>query len=127
MTLTQLLKAYEFDELMPVINEMFPGTNKFRSQLQEAYELAVDMRAVPSKKTIRYKIMDIPGTDHKYMGAEDSNFDTTWEACLGKEIVRDKGVDLSEAELTANAFVNLCLIARGPRSFEPSRQILLKG
>lgn len=32
MKLFHLLQAYEFDEIMPVINDMFPGTNKFRPQ-----------------------------------------------------------------------------------------------
>lgn len=127
MTLMQLFQAYSFDEIMPVFNEMFPGTSKFRKQLSEAYNLALAMRPVASKKNIRYKIMDIPGSDHKYMGAEDANFDTTWEVCLGKEVVREKGVDLSDVELAANCLANLCLIARGPRSFEASRNLLLKG
>ncbi len=34
MKLHQLLQAYEFDELMPVINEMFPGTAKYREPLK---------------------------------------------------------------------------------------------
>lgn len=127
MTLKQLLAAYDFDELMPVINEMFPGTSKFRKQLGEAYQLALNMKTVSSKKTIRYKLMNIPETDHMYMGAEDACFDTSWEVCLGKEVVRDKGVDLSDIELAANGLANLCLIARGPRSFEAARMEMLRG
>jgi len=127
MTFSQLLQSYSFDELMPVINEMFPGTSKFRNELQEAYDIAVAMHPVASKKSIRYKIIKVPGSDNQYMGAEDANFDTTWEVCLGKDVVKERGVDLSEAELVANCLVNLCLISRGPKSFESTRQILLKG
>ncbi|MBQ8047129.1 MAG: hypothetical protein IJ196_04295 [Prevotella sp.] len=127
MKLTQLLQAYEFDELMPVINEMFLGTNKFRKQLREAYDIAVGMRPVASKKSIRYRIIDIPGSDHKYIGAADSDFQTSWEVCLGKEVVREKGADLSDLELAANCLVNMCLTSNCPRMFEESRQVLLQG
>lgn len=127
MTLKQLLLAYGFDELMPVINDMFPGTSKFRPQLGEAYRIATGMKSVPSKKTIRYKVIHIPNSDHSYMGAEDSCFDTTWEVCLGKEVSREKGVNLADIEIAANSLVNLCLIARGPKSFDDARSQLLRG
>ena len=54
MKLHQLLQAYEFDELMPVINEMFPGTAKYRVPLKVAYDIMVGMRPVSSSKSIRY-------------------------------------------------------------------------
>ena len=53
MKLHQLLQAYEFDELMPVINEMFPGTAKYREPLKVAYDIMVGMRPVSSSKSIR--------------------------------------------------------------------------
>lgn len=56
MKLYQLLQAYEFDELMPVINEMFPGTAKYREPLKTAYEMMLNMKPVASSKSIRYKI-----------------------------------------------------------------------
>ena len=38
MKLQQLLLAYEFDEIMPIINDMFPGTAKYRKPLKTAYD-----------------------------------------------------------------------------------------
>ena len=73
MKLHQLIQAYEFDEIMPVINEMFPGTAKYRDQLSEAYNIMTSMRPVSSSKSIRYKIIKGKG-EEQYMGADDSNF-----------------------------------------------------
>lgn len=118
MTLHELLQAYEFEELMPVIVEMFPGTGKYEKPLRQAYDLLQSMRPVPSKKSIRYKILPAPNGDEQYMGAEDRDFDTTWEVCLGKNLSREKGVDLTDIEMVANSLVNVCFIARHPAAFD---------
>ena len=34
MKLQQLLQRYQFDDLMPVVADMFPGTGKFRAALE---------------------------------------------------------------------------------------------
>lgn len=117
MRLYELIYAYEFDEIMPVIAEMFPGTEKFAKPLQEAYELLASLTPVNSKKEIRYKIIPSPDGKEKYMGAEDKDFDTTWEACLGKNVARDKGVDMTDEEMIANCLVNICFIAKHPMAF----------
>ena len=64
MKLYQLLQAYDFDELMPVINDMFPGTSKFRPELKHAYELLLSMQPVASKKPFgtRYYRATLPIT-----------------------------------------------------------------
>ncbi len=124
MTLYELLQAYEFEEIMPVIVDMFPGTSKYEKPLREAYNLLLQMRPAPSKKSIRYKILKSENGNEQYMGAEDRDFDTTWEACLGKQLQREKGVDLTDAELLANCLVNICFIARHPRAFEDAYQQL---
>ena len=126
MRLYELLQAYEFDEIMPVIVEMFPGTGKYREPLKEAYNTLLEMRPVPSKKDIRYKILPGSNGDEQYMGAEDRDFDTTWEVCLGKNLARDKGVDLSDVEMLADSLVNICFIARHPRSFDKAYAELTK-
>jgi len=127
MRLYELLQAYDFNEIMPAINEMFPGTSKFRDQLKLAYDTMLAMRPVPSKKSIRYKIIKVPGSDEQYMGAEDSCFRTTWEVIIGKDVSREKGVDLSDLELVANCLVNACLQGNYPRSFEKAHAQLMKG
>ncbi|MCI7598646.1 MAG: hypothetical protein SOY06_06530 [Prevotella sp.] len=126
MKLMTMLQAYPFDELMPVINEMFPGTAKYKEQLRQGYDLMLAMRPVPSKKSIRYEVMRTPNSDLGYMGAQDSCFTTTWEVCLGKEVTRGKGVDLSDIEMVSNSFVNMCLQGRYPKEFEQAHRILMQ-
>lgn len=125
MKLYQLIQAYSFDELMPVINEMFPGTAKYREPLKEAYTILESLRPVNSSKSIRYKIMKGSG-DEQYMGAEDSNFRGNWEVIIGKDVSREKGVDLSDIELLANCIVNMCFISNYPKRFEQAHQALLQ-
>ena len=50
MRLYDLLQAYEFDEIMPVVVDMFPGTGKFREQLKEAWNMLLDMQPGASTK-----------------------------------------------------------------------------
>lgn len=126
MKLIHLLQAYEFEELMPVINEMFPGTIKYRKALKEAYDTLLELKPVTSKKTIRYKLLQDDRNCNSLMGAEDADFDTTWEVCLGKEVVREKEVDLNDIELAANCLVNLCFISHYPKSFEVAHKQLLQ-
>lgn len=125
MKLHQLIQAYEFDEIMPVINEMFPGTAKYRDQLSEAYNIMTSMRPVSSSKSIRYKIIKGKG-EEQYMGADNSNFNGPWEVTLGKDVSREKGVDLNDIEILANCLVNMCFIGRYPQEFEKSHQLLLR-
>lgn len=126
MTLYQLLQAYDFDEIMATVNAMFPGTAQYRPQLQQAYDLLLGMNPVESKKSIRYKLLHDADDDISYMGADDANFHTTWEVCLGKQVVREKGVDLSDQELAANCLVNVAFQARGPKAFDQAKAILMR-
>lgn len=127
MKLSYLLQAYNIDELMSVINDMFPGTGKFSAEFSQAYDILVNMTPVPTKKTIVYKVMDGSKPEESYIGAEDSCFNATWEVCLGKDVVRQRGADLNDAELAANCLVNLCLLGKYPASFEKAHQQLMKG
>lgn len=124
MRLYELLQAYDFDEIMPVIVDMFPGTGKYRGQLREAWDTLLGMRPVPSKKEIKYKFIKGANDYEQYVGADDRDFDTTWEVIIGKNVSREKGVDLNDAEMLANCLVNICLIGKHPRSFENSYMIL---
>jgi hypothetical protein len=126
MRLYEHLQAYEFDEIMPVIVDMFPGTGKYHNALKEAYDILLDMKPVPTKKDIKYKILSSADGNEHYVGAEDRDFDTTWEVCLGKNLTKEKGVDLSDIEMIANALVNICLIARHPHAFDKAYAALTK-
>lgn len=126
MKLMTLLQAYNFDELMPVINDMFPGTGKYRDQLKQGYDIMLAMHPAASKKAIRYVKMKQPNSEFYYFGALDSSFNTTWEAALGKEVSKDKGVDLDDVEILANCLVNLCLQGKYPPAFKQAHDILMK-
>ena len=72
MKLIHLLQAYDFDELMPIINEMFPGATKYGKALREAYDTLLELKPVASKKPIRYKLMQDDNSSNSFMGAEDA-------------------------------------------------------
>lgn len=127
MKLIHLLQAYSFDELMPIINDMFPDSNKFRKHFQQAYDVMINLKPVASKKIIKYEILHDDITNDSYMGAEDSCFNSTWDVCLGKDVTKEKGVDLSDIELAANCLVNLCLLGHYPEIFESAHQQIIKG
>lgn len=118
MKLYDLIQAYDFDEIMPEILNMFPGTAKYREPLKKAYDILTQLRPVPSKKSIRYKLIQTGKLNESYMGAEDSDFKCTWEMCLGKDVSRERGVDLNDAEVLANCLVNICFTGIHPKSFD---------
>lgn len=126
MKLFTLLQAVEFDEIMPAVADMFPGTGKYRPQLEHAYDLLLRLRPQASQQSIRYKIMDIPGSREKYVGAEDRDFSSPWPVCLGKEVVKERGVNLSEVELAANCLVNVALQSPCPAEFDDDRRVLMQ-
>lgn len=103
---------------MPIITDMFPGTGKYEKPLRQAWNILLDMNPVLSKKNIRYKVMQGSRADESYMGAEDKDFDSPWEVIIGKNVSREKGVDLSDAELLANCLVNICFIGHHPKEFD---------
>lgn len=124
MKLQQLLQTYDFDDLMPVVADMFPGTGKYRTPLEEGYNILMSLQPVSSKRSIRYRIIQAPNGETSFIGAEDIAFDTTWEVCLGKEVVKEKGIELTDIELAANCLVNVCFIGRHPKSFDRAYQAL---
>lgn len=125
MKLKDLLQAYNFDELMPIIADMFPGTGKYRHPLKVAYNLLMDTSIAPSKKKIRYKVMHNEKSSYSTIGAEDRDFEGTWSFCLGKDVIREPGVDLSDIELAANCLINLCFISQYPKVFEEAHAMLV--
>lgn len=125
MQLKELYGKYTTGEILAAIDEMFPGTEAFHDTFSEALDIMRGLTPIASKKRIRYRIIDDKENDIQYFGAEDSNFNTTWEVCLAKEVVKDDDVELSDLEIAANSLVNLCLTGRCPRQFLPQKQALL--
>ena len=126
MKLIHLLKAYDFSEIMPAVNEMFPGTSKFRKELKQGYDIMMALTPVITHQAITYKIISAAKGNEYYVGAEDSCFNASWEICLGKDVVRSKGVNLSDLELAANCLVNLCLSSKFPPAFESAHAHLMR-
>lgn len=124
MKLYQLFEAVDFDEIMPAVVEMFPGTGKFRPQLHNAYNIMRSMKPVASKKSIRYVVAQIPNSDHSYIGASDTDFQSTWPVLLGKEVTRGKGASINDVEMAANCLVSAALLGQHPKAFEEDYNIL---
>ena len=118
MKVYQLLQSFTFDELIPEISKMFPNSRLHTDVFESAFNMLCAMKPVMSKKAVRYQLMDDPDSNDVYAGADDSCFNTTWEGCLGKDIKKEKGVDLNETELAANILLNILLIGKHPKTFD---------
>lgn len=126
MKLYQLLQAFDFEELFPTVNEMFPNAHLHRDVFEKAFDMLCSIQPVMSKKTIRYELKEDPNSNDMVVGADDNCFNTTWDACLGKEIKKGKGADLNDVELAANCLLNILFISRHPLNFEKDYKKLFK-
>lgn len=127
MKLYQLLQSFDFEELFPTVSTMFPNANLHRDVFQKAFDMLCSIQPVMSKKTIRYELMEDPNSSNSMIvGANDSCFNTTWDACLGKEVRKGKGADLNDEELAANCLLNVLFIGKHPQCFEKDFKKLLK-
>lgn len=126
MKLYQLFQSFEFEELFPAVNEMFPNARLHRDVFEKAFNMLCSIEPVSSKKTIRYELQEDPDSNDMYVGADDSCFNTTWDACLGKEVRKGKGADLNDEELAANCLLNVLFIGKHPQSFEKEYRKLFK-
>lgn len=126
MKLIELFRSLPADAILVTIGEMFPDTESFQDIFSDALALILTLTPVETKKKIRYKVLVDDESDIEYFGAEDSNFATSWESCLGKEVEKDAVVELSDVEIAANSLVNMCFLARCPRQFLPRKNALLE-
>ena len=125
MKLYQLLQSFDFEELFPTVNNMFPNAKLHRDVFEKAFNMLCSIKPIFSKKTILYELMDDPDdSSAMIVGASDSCFDTTWDVCLGKEVKKGKGADLDDAELAANCLLNVLFIGKHPQHFERDFQKL---
>lgn len=127
MTIKDLIQVYDFNEVMSVVKDMFPGTEKYRNPLQKAYEILERLQPVSSKKKIVYQLIVDPESGESFMGAPDDSFRSSWDVLLGKTIIREKDIDLTDIEVLANSLVNLCFLGKYPKEFEEAHQQLVKG
>lgn len=126
MKLYQLLQSYEFEEIFPYVNDMFPNAHLHREIFEKAFNMLCSIEPVSSKKAIRYELREDPNSKDMLVGADDTSFNTTWDSCLGKEIRKGKGADITNEEMAANCLLNILFIGRHPQSFEKDYRKLFK-
>ena len=107
MKLYQLLQSFDFEELFPTVSTMFPNANLHRDVFQKAFDMLCSIQPVMSKKTIRYELMEDPNSSNSMIvGADDSCFNTTWDACLGKEVRKGKAKPRKQDYIAFPLFLN---------------------
>ncbi|MBR3471200.1 MAG: hypothetical protein IKH22_01245 [Prevotella sp.] len=127
MKLKYLLESFEFDDFFPSVVQMYPNARRHKQEFRHAYDLLVDMRPTPSNKNIRYTLIKDEVMGDSYFGANDQNFRSTWDVLLGKEVKKDKGVDLTEEEIVANCLINVIFLGKHPAEYEQSYLKLTRG
>lgn len=126
MKLYQLLQSFEFEEIFPTVNEMFPNAHLHREVFEKAFSMLCSIQPIASKKFIKFELMEDSKSSDMFVGANDSCFQTTWDVCLGKEIKKGKGADLNNVEIAANCLLNVLFIGRHPQGFEKIYKKLFK-
>ena len=76
MTLQQLLRTFDFDDIFPTIAVMYPNAKRHKKEFQEAFDILCNIHAVTSKKNILYQLIEDPNTGDAFFGAMDGNFKT---------------------------------------------------
>ena len=120
MKLKMLLRSFDFDDVFPIVTVMYPNAKRHRKEFQQAFDMLCEMRETPSRKTIRYELMESPGGGNVFFGANDVCFRATWDVLVGKDVKKGHGVDLSDEEVAANCLINAIFIGKHPEAFEES-------
>lgn len=91
MKLYQLLQSFEFEEIFPTVNVMFPNAQLHRDILK-SIRYALQYPTYHIQKVIKFELMEDPNSNDMFVGANDSYFQSTWDVCLGKEIKKAKAL-----------------------------------
>lgn len=126
MIVKEVLERYSFDTIFAELSEMMPDLRRKRADIQQAYDFLLSQAAVASKKKVTYQLIDAQDSDDCFVGAEDRCFEAQWNVILGKEIVIDDDVEISEFEIAVNCFFCIILIGFTPKRFAALRDELLK-
>lgn len=124
MKVKELFETFEFEDLFPTVANMYPNAKRHKREFQEAFDLLTTMKSTASNKTVRYMMIEDPVTKDHFFGAQDSNFNTSWDVLLGKEVKRDKYIDLTDEEIASNILINAIFISKCPKSFVESQSLL---
>lgn len=120
MKLKLLLESFDFEEFFPSVAVMYPNARRHKKEFKHAYDILVSMRPTPSNKCIRYTLLHDNYSNNSFFGANDQNFRATWDVLIGKDVKRDKGVDLTDEEICANCLINAIFLGKHPKEFEDS-------
>jgi len=126
MKLKTLLETFDFDDFFPEICVMYPNAKRHKHEFLRAFNMLYALQPQPSKKNIRYQLMEDPQTGDTFCGAQDACFSAPWEVLLGKEVTKDRDVDLDDTALVANCLLNVVFIGKHPKEYEDSFQKLVR-
>ena len=59
MKLYQLLQSFEFEEIFPTVNVMFPNAQLHRDIFEKAFDMLCNIQPITSKKVIKFELMKI--------------------------------------------------------------------
>ncbi len=124
MKVKELFETFEFEDIFPTVANMYPNARRHKREFQEAFDILQNIRYTSSNKNVRYMVIEDKESHDTYFGAQDSTFKTTWDVLAGKEVKRDKYVDLTDEEIAANILINAIFLGNCPKSFEESQRIL---
>lgn len=125
MIVKEIIEKYSFDIIFAELSEMMPVLGRKRAEIQQAYDFLLSQQPVASKKKVIYQLIDAQDSDDCFAGAEDRCFEAQWNVILGKEIVVDDDVEISDLEMAVNCFFCILLIGFTPRRFVELREELL--
>ena len=82
MKLYQLLQSFEFEEIFPTVNVMFPNAQLHRDIFEKAFDMLCNIQPITSKKVIKFELMEDPDSNDMFVGANNSCFHSTCDVCL---------------------------------------------
>ena len=120
MKLKQLLETFDFEDFFPEVCVMYPNAKRHKREFMRAFNMLYALEPQHSKKAIRYQLMTDPDSGNSFYGAPDSCL------LLGKEVTKDKNVDLDDTSLVANCLINIIFLGKHPQEYEDSYQKLIR-
>ena len=127
MKLKYLLETFDYDNILHTVAVMCLTAKRHRHDFLSAFELLKDINPSATTQVVRYTIIHDDVMNQDYFGANDQDFKAPWNVILGKEVKRDKGVDLSDEEIAANCLINIIFLGKHPKEFNDTYMSLTRG
>ena len=71
MKLYQLFQSFEFEEIFPTLNAMFPNAQVHRDVFEKAFNMLCDIQPISSKKVIRFELIEDPNSSDMFVRSEE--------------------------------------------------------